>query len=810
MINAVILVLATGTGGFVLGGLQAVRAVLPKEADLTKYRPLGTTFIYSTERHKDGKPTHTLLARIAKEDREPVALYKMPLYLRQATVAVEDARFYQHRGIDPKAIVRAAWANLRGRRIVQGGSTITQQLVRNVWLSQERTLDRKLKEIMLALQVERKFSKDEILQMYLNEIYYGHGAYGVQSAAQMFFGNDVSELTLGEAALLAGLPRSPMRYSPYDHVHKCKARRHTVLQEMVQSGYITAEQAAAADREQIQSRLRPRREAGVAALKAPYFTNLVIRQLCEDPRYGVDAVYKGGLQVYTTLDMRLQEIAEKELTAGVEDLRKRGRIHGGLEGQGALACVDVHSGDVLAMVGGVGPYEKVQLNRAHPGPPQYGRQPGSSFKPYIYAAAFESGYDPNSVFSGGPITLSQGPGLPPWKPKNYTSGQGGNYTIRAAIAYSVNLVAVRVLQEVGVEKARRYASRIIDIPKERLAAVPSLALGVSELSPLEQASGYAVFASGGLRAKRRFIHTIRNADGELIEYRPPERVRVLRKETAISMISVLGSVVSYGTGTRARACGCAAAGKTGTTQGDRDAWWVGFTPDLSCAVWVGNDHNDPMRRAAGGKFAAPIWARFIKGANKVLGCEGKFPEGAGVRATKPSEPEEEEEEQEAPSVTPPQFDHGVRRVTICRLSGGLATPYCPDTVEVTLAPGQPVPPPCWMHGPRGHTGHRAPYTPRTPSTSPARPSPRPAPSQKTVTVTICTQSGQLATPYCPDTVERTFPAGTEPKTRCTLHGPSTTGGPSMGPATPTEAPQPPVEATPGGDGEEGGARGNTH
>ena len=786
-VNAAILVTAAGAGGFLLGGLQSVRAVLPQEADLTKYRPLATTKIFSTERHKDGRVTHTLLARIAKEDREPCPLHKIPHHLRRGTVAIEDARFRLHRGIDPKGIVRAAWENFRYHRIVQGASTITQQLVRNVWLTQERTLDRKLKEIFLALQVERRFSKDEILQMYLNEIYYGHGAYGVQSAAQLFFGKDVFELTLGESALLAGLPRSPTRYSPYSHPQQCKKRRRLVLQKMVEFGYISAQEATDADAEQIQMRLRPLRERGVAALKAQHFTNLVIQQLTQDPRYGVDAVYKGGLRVYTTLDMRLQQIAEKELTEGVESLRRQRRILGGLEGQGALACVDVHTGDVLAMAGGVGPYKDVQLNRAHPGPPRYGRQPGSSFKPYLYATAFESGYGPNSMVSGDPITIPLGPGMEPWQPKNYSPGQGGNYTVRAAVAYSVNLAAVRVLREVGLAKVRRYASRILAIPQERLRPVLSLSLGTSELSPLEQASGYAVFASGGLRAKRRFVHTIRDYDGELIEYRPPETARVLRKETAISMISVLGSVITMGggTGSRARACGCAAAGKTGTTQGDRDAWWVGFTPDLSCAVWVGNDHNAPMRRAAGGRFSAPIWAAFIKQANEVLGCNGEFPEGAGVQATRAAEPEEEEEEEEEapeePTLRPDLPMVGGQRITICRQSGGLATSYCPDTREVTLAPGQRMPPPCWVHGP-----HRQPTT--RPSRPPTTTTPRPTPpSAQKVTVTVCRQSGLLATPYCPDTVERTFTAGSQPSARCTMHGPAPV------PAVPPPEPEPPTE-----------------
>ena len=793
VVNAMMVVAVIGAASFGLGGLQSVRDAMPADADLTQYRPLGTTYIYSTERHRDGTVTHTLLAKIAKEDREPVSLTQVPLQLRQATIAVEDARFYLHRGIDPKGIARAALANLESGSIRQGGSTITQQLVKNVWLSQERTMDRKLKELLLALQFERKFSKEEILQMYLNEVYYGHGAYGVQTAAKTYFNRDVSDLTLGECALLAALPRSPTYYSPYVDAKRCKNRRKIVLEEMVKLGFITPEQRDEAENEQIQSRLAPLQERGVAVFKAPYFTHFVIQELCRDPRYGVAAVYKGGLRVYTTLDMRLQEVAEKRLTEQILSLRRQGRIRRST-GQGALACVQVQTGDVLAMVGGVGDYEKNQFNRAHPGPPQYGRQPGSSFKPYIFATAFDSGYGPNSVFSGSGISWRLGGGRY-WTPKNYSSGQGGNYTMRNALAQSVNLVAVRVLRAVGIEKTQRYAARILNIPRERLRPVPALALGTSELSPLEHALGYATFASGGLRPTMRLYHEIRDYKGDLIEQRDPEQVRVLSRPAAISLVSCLGSVVAYGTGTRARISGIPCGGKTGTTQGDRDAWWVGITPDLSCAVWVGNDDNKPMSRAAGGKFAAPVWRDFVREATEILGLHGSFPEGSGVR---PSRAGQSEREQKKPEevIEPPS---GVARtVTICRQSGGIATQYCPDTVERTLAPGEAVGV-CSIHRPSSRSS-RPPDEVYNPPAGGGGGS-----GGGTLTVNICVQSGMPAGPYCPDTVERTFPAGAAPGGSCSVHrggsGGSTSPGrgstPTPPPDRPTPAPTtPPVE--PGG------------
>ncbi len=809
VINALLILGTFGVAGFVYGGFESVRAVLPEDADLTRYKPLGTTEIYSTERNPDGTIAgHTLLARIAKEDRTPVELSRIPIHLQQATVAIEDERFFEHRGVDPKGIIRAALANLRSGRIEQGGSTITQQLVKNVWLSQERTIDRKLKEIMLALQFETKFSKDEILEMYLNEVYYGHGAYGVQAAAQTYFDKDVEDLTLGEAALLAGLPRRPSKYSPYVDPEEAKRRRYWVLHKMAQMGYITSEEKQAAHEEQIQSRLAELEEKGAAVYRAHHFTNLVIRELCADSRYGADAVYKGGLRVYTTLDMRLQRVAEQELTKGIERLRKQGRILPYPLGQGALAAVDVDTGDVLAMVGGVGDWEETQYNRAHPGPPQYGRQPGSSFKPYLFATAFESGYSPNSVFSGDPLRIGD------WAPVNYSPGQGGNYTLKRALGLSVNLVAVRLIQAVGVRKTQRNAARILGIPEERLAPYPSLALGVSELSPLEQAIGYASFASGGLRPRPRFYHTIKDYTGETIEQRQPERVRVISKPAAISLLECLRYVVTNGTGRPANISGIACAGKTGTTQDHRDAWWVGITPDISCAVWVGNDNNESMRGASGSGFAAPIWREFIRQAHEILKLDGEYPEGSGVTATKESEPEEEEEDEEHEEQTDQQPEMASRTVTVCAVSGGAATPYCPDTYERKLLPGEAAPAPCSVHGPPQRS------RPQPASSGSSTPGSRPRPADSgegssertqpgtggssdggTVSITICTQSGKPAGPYCPDTVERSFPAGSAPTGTCTIHrAPQPAPEPKPRPEAEAGHPEPGAEQPSGGPG----------
>jgi len=752
-VNAVLLLGATVFISAWAGGLSGMRGAFRGERQLVDYRPRLTTEIYSTERHADGSVTHTLIGQVYKENRALVRLREMGPYLRQATVAIEDHRFWKHRGVSPRDMLRAAWINIRGGTVVQGASTITQQLVRNIWLTHERTWDRKFKELLLAIEVERCFAKDEILEMYLNEVYYGHGAYGIGTAAWTFFGKQPADLTLGEATLLAGLPKAPARYSPFDHPQRAKKRRQEVLLAMAREGYITPSQLEQADDEQIQSRLQPKPTgAGIVARHAPYFTHLLIRNLCQ--QYGVDTVYEGGWRVYTTLDMRLQEIAEDELTKQVEKLRKQRSIKGGLVGQGALACVDVHTGDVLAMVGGVGPYEEVQYNRAHPGPPRYGRQPGSSFKPYVWATALESGYGPGSHFSADPIAIRIGPGRY-WRPKNYSPRQGGNYSLRRALAASVNLVSVRLVQKVGIKKVVEYAARILDIPEERLDAVPALALGVSNISPLEQASGYCTFANGGLRPKRRLFTRIENYRGEVVVDNPPQLTRVLRPATAISMISMLrGVVTSAGaTGHNARIPGVAACGKTGTTQSGRDAWWVGFTPDLSAAVWVGNDDNKPMRRSSGGGFCAPVWKKFMVRALKTLGCKGEFPKGSGVVATRHDEAKKEEEEEEE--------DEGEGAwISICVDSGRRATKYCPNTETRFFPAGSDLPGPC----PR----HSAPPPARTGAAG-HRPEDATPAVERTVSVTICVDSGQVATPFCPRTETRQFTTGTAPTGICQLH-----------------------------------------
>ncbi|MBC7286785.1 MAG: PBP1A family penicillin-binding protein [Armatimonadetes bacterium] len=739
-VDAAFLVIMVGLGGFVTGGLSRLRASLPGAEELTLYRPRLTTEIYSTELQPDGSEKHTLLARLYRENREWASLDEIPPDLIHATVAIEDRAFFRHRGIDPKGMIRAALANLRSGRIRQGASTITQQLVRSMWLSRERTWERKLKEIVLALQAERCFTKQEILEMYLNEVCYGHGAYGVKAAAELYFGKQPKDLTTEECALLAGLPRWPTGYSPYRYPERAKQRRNQVLMAMAEMGYLTPSQAAELAKKPIE--VQPLREHGVANFRAPHFTQFVVRQLCD--RYGVAAIYEGGLKIYTTLDIRIQQAAEEEMTRWVEDLRKRGMLRRDLRGQGALVCMAVRDGGIVAMVGGIGPFEKVQFNRAAPGPPYFGRQPGSAFKPYVWTAALESGFGPNSVVSGDPISVPIGGGKY-WSPR----GGHGSYTLASALQWSINRVAVRLLLTVGIERVRDYASRMMGIPKSRLRPVASLALGTSEVSPLEMATGFCCFPTGGMRPTPRYIIRITDHAGNVLLEQPPQFEPVIQRPTAISMIQMMKRVIEAGTGRRAR-IPYPCAGKTGTAQDARDTWFVGFTPDLVAAVWIGNDDHSPLHGGAyGGTYCAPVWGKFMRRAMEIYPLHGEFPEGAGVTGTRSA-----------------AVERRSRVVTLCVDSDQRATPYCPQTYEKEFGPDEEIPGPCRIHGRPAR------------STSPDEENQVPveAPAETGRRVTICTDSGQLATPYCPHTVERHFPPGTGPSGACTLHGPPKPAG----------------------------------
>ncbi len=567
--------------------VSSLRANLPDLVSL--YRPPSqATRVYAA----NGE----LIASLYRENRAYVRLEDIPVVLQQAVVAIEDERFYQHRGVDVRGILRAAWRNLTRQSVVEGGSTITQQLARNLFLSPRRTLDRKLQEILLAVEVERRLTKPEILERYLNQVYFGNGAYGVEMAARLFFGKGARELTLPEAALLAGVVQAPSRYSPFDNFPAAKRRQEVVLDRMVELGYISREQAEAAKEARLALSPGPR-NAGLVGVRAAYFVSYILPYLVE--RYGEDAVYNGGLQVYTTLDPRLQALAQQVVTRGVEEARRAGlRVT-----QGALVAVEPRTGRILAMVGGVD-FQRSQFNRAW----QARRQPGSAFKPFIYTAALEQGVSPDHVLLDAPVEYRIA-GWGYWRPKNYDGTYWGPVPLRVALEHSRNIPAVRMLAELGpqtvIDTARRMGIR------SPLQPHLSLALGTSEVTPLEMAAAFATLAAGGIYAEPVAITRVLDAKGRVLEEVRPHRRMALRPEVAYLMTDLLRGVIVRGTG-RAADTGRPAAGKTGTTDDYRNAWFVGYTPELSVAVWVGNDDNSPTNRVVGGSVPARLWARFVK------------------------------------------------------------------------------------------------------------------------------------------------------------------------------------------------------
>ncbi|MCL6630072.1 MAG: penicillin-binding protein 1A, partial [Armatimonadetes bacterium] len=680
-----------------------------------------------------------VLAEVFEENREFVKLDDIPKALQDATIAIEDSRFYKHIGIDLKGIARALYQNLRKKEISQGGSTITQQLARNIYLTREKTLSRKLQEVVLALQLERNFSKQQILELYLNEVYYGSGACGVQAASKVYFGKEVKNLTLSQCALIAGLPQKPSVYSPHENLDLAIKRRNVVLDRMAELGYITEEQCEQAKREK--PKIVPRKPTGIARYKAPWFVTYVIQQLSDE--FGADLVYRGGLRVYTTLNYEMQKAAEEALREGVRSAKYLNVT------QGALVCIEPQNGYIRAMVGGVNPdFTKDQYNRVV----QARRQPGSAFKAFVYTAAIDNGYDPDYRISNARISFP-GYGGKTWSPRNYDGRYGGSYTIRRAIAQSVNICAVRMANEIGIDKVIAYAGMLgIKSPLTRSLA---LALGASDVTPLEICSAYGVFAANGVRAEPMAVVRITTCEAGreeavIAEY-APTTIRVLSQETARIMNDLFRGVVTSGTGRRALRVP-KAHGKTGTTNNDRNAWFIGYTPELVAAVWVGNDDNSPMKGVWGGNVCCPIWTQFML---KALDVYKRRYEDQGLQTSKDMNRSSHERSrsyhQEEVETPAPQM------IRLCSESGYRATPDCPSTYEV---PADSVPSSlgrCPLHGTSSNTtesptGTLNPegVTPETHTPDTGNPPDPPRANERYVSVTICVDSGQIANDYCPE------------------------------------------------------------
>lgn len=579
----VVLVMLTGIG---CGFLTASMNTRPNLAeDLT---PSASSQIYDINGNE--------IANIhATENRMPVKISQIPKDLQNAFIAVEDARFYEHSGIDPRGILRAAWANITGGGVTEGGSTITQQLAKNAYLTPERTMKRKIQEMFLALQLEREYTKQEILEFYLNQIYFGQGAYGVEAAAKTYFGKDVSELTLNECAMLAGIPKSPNYYSPFNNLEAARARRATVLEQMAKYHYISDSEASRLKKED----LKLARPATGEITEAAYFIDFVVQGLID--KYGADAVYKSGLKIYTTIDMDMQRAAEdamKMLPTFETDQ------NGLAQPQGALVAIDPHTGQIKAMVGGRG---TDQFNRAT----MAERQPGSAFKPFVFAAALENRFTPNTIIEDSPIMVGD------WEPENYNRNYNGKVTLRYVAEQSLNVPTVKIAQKIGMDKAIYYAQEmgistfVLDGSTNDRGLATSLGGLTRGLTPLELTSAYGTFANQGIHVEPTAIIKVLDRNGKVLEQAKPKQKNVISEASANDLTSMLQGVITRGTGTGA-ALDRPAAGKTGTTSDYCDAWFVGYTTDLVAGVWIGCDDNSDLDGMTGGNLPASVWQAFME------------------------------------------------------------------------------------------------------------------------------------------------------------------------------------------------------
>jgi penicillin-binding protein 1A len=574
-------------GGLV--GLAISFRNLPDVRSLNNYAPPETTYIYDIK----GR----LLSRLHEEaNREVITLNYMSPELKRAVLAIEDSHFYHHHGVNLTSIGRALWVNYKSGGVVEGASTITMQLVKNIFLSTDRTFNRKLSEAVLSLRVEQVFEKDKILEMYLNNIYWGHNNYGAQTAAESYFDKPASELNLAESALMAGLIQAPETYSPFINYSKSKQRQAMVLDRMRGLGWISTQEAEAAKKEP----LKMGKPTAWQNSKLPYVTDTVMEEL--EDKFGEEVTLKGGMRIQTSVDYYLQLKAKESVERGYRNLRRWGISAKDL--QIALVSVDPRTHFIKAIVGGVD-YNKSQLNRAT----QSRRQPGSSFKPFVYYTAFASGkFTPDSIVNDNPVSFRDGQNV--YSPKNYGGSYRGPMPIRTALIQSRNVPAVIIGSKVGVSKVIEICRRIGI--KSPLQAVTSLPLGAGDVTPLEMAGAYATFASNGWHSKPTAIVRITDSLGNVLLDNTPEPQLVLDPWATANLTAVLQGVITSGTG-RAANIDRPAAGKTGTTDSERNVWFVGYVPQLATAVWVGDDANRALGRGVtGGGNAAPIWQDFMK------------------------------------------------------------------------------------------------------------------------------------------------------------------------------------------------------
>nr|WP_275414382.1 penicillin-binding protein 1A [Spirulina major] len=577
-------------GGLV--GLAISFRNLPDVRVLRNFVPTETSYIYDIK----GKILDSLHGEY---NREVVKLDEISPNLKRAVLAIEDSHFYLHDGINPNSIGRALLVNWRRGSVVEGGSTVTMQLVKNLFLSRQRTFSRKLAEAVLAIRVEQIFTKDQVLEMYLNNIYWGHNSYGAETAAQSYFGKSAKDLNLAESAVMAGLIQAPEDYSPFIDYKKTKQRQYLVLQRMQDLGWITAKESEEAKKAQ----LLIGQPTAWKSSELPYITEAVVAEL--QKRFGEDALLKGGMRVQTTVDYNFQKMAEENVAQAHQNLKNRGLY----ADQVALVAIDPRTHYVKAMVGGVN-YKESQFNRAI----QSLRQPGSSFKPFVYYTAFASGkYTPYSSINDSPVRYRDGSAY--YEPQNYGGSFSGSVSLRTAIIQSLNVPAVKIGQAVGIDNVIEVC-RTLGISSP-LDPVISLPLGSIGITPMEIAGAYATFASNGWHSKPTVIARVTDSSGNVLLDNTPKPRLVLDPWATASLTSVLKGVLEGGGTAPGAAIGRPAAGKTGTTTSERDVWFVGYVPQLSVAVWIGNDNYRPLGKGVtGGGYAAPIWRGFMREALK--------------------------------------------------------------------------------------------------------------------------------------------------------------------------------------------------
>ncbi|MEO7837323.1 MAG: PBP1A family penicillin-binding protein [Acidimicrobiales bacterium] len=603
-------VTAAGSGlavGLMLLAPQ-VRAVLTagEVGDSTGIGALGEVSQNSVVYARTGE----LLAVLhAEENRSPVSLASVPEHVVNAVLDVEDDRFWVHTGVNLRSTLRALVTNVESGEIRQGGSTITQQLVKNALLTPEKSVDRKIKEAVLAVRLEDKLSKREILERYLNIVYFGNGAYGIQAAAETYFNTDVARLTPVQAALLAGILRNPVGYDPVKQPESARARRDLALSQMVSHGHLERADADRLRREPVPTRV-------FTPLPPPndYFVEEVKQRLLDDKRLGdtpqerYNAVFKGGLKITTTVDPAYQRLAERHRDRVLKPGLTRGRF------TSALISVEPSTGYVKAMVAG-DDFANAKYNLATQGR----RQPGSSFKPFVLLAALEEGYGPSDIINGtSPCTLKI-PGFAPYTPGNYEGSAGGVMSLTNATVKSVNCAYANLGATIGLDKVVDMAAKL-GLPKDRLDAFPSISLGAEEATPLEMASAYAAIANDGVYHPPTFVEKVTDRNGKVLFSGPAEGTRTVSVQTARVATQVLRAVVDRGTGTAARQRNRQVAGKTGTSQQWQNAWFVGYTPELATAVWMGSPtgnvsmRNVGGRNVTGGSYPAEIWGAYIAAA----------------------------------------------------------------------------------------------------------------------------------------------------------------------------------------------------